>query len=60
MITIKLEELKEMVRRMELAGATKIEINAYVNCDTAEVEEMHFDSMDNDLYLDTLWSYYLD
>lgn len=57
---ITLEEMKEMVRRMNNAGADRIYIDTHVNCDTAEVEEMHFDSMDGDLYLDTIWSYYLD
>ena len=52
--------MKEMIRRMDNAGADRIYIDAHVNCDTAEVEEIHFDSMDGDLYLDTIWSYYLD
>ena len=41
-------------------GSDRIYIDAHVNCDTAEVEEIYFDSMDGDLYLDTIWSYYLD
>lgn len=62
MITITWLELKEMIRRMELAGATQIGIDVCVNCDTGEIEEMHFDAMDKNLFLDIdcLWSYYLD
>lgn len=57
---ITLDELKEMVRRMENSGANRVYVDACVNCDTAEIDELHLDAMDNDLYLDTLYSYYID
>ena len=55
-ITITLTELEEIVRRMQNCGATHLRVDACVNCDT---DELHLDSCDGDLYLDTVFSYYL-
>lgn len=58
-IVIGLSELEEIVRRMKNSGATHLRVDACVNCDTAEIDELHLDSCDGDLYLDTVFSYYL-